>query len=260
MDLENAKNPDALKMLKDLADSGDYESQKLLGYAFFLGKDVNKNIYTSERWYQLAYKNVDAPKEELPEIAYYLGVIISRKGEYNEALKILESLEDNLSITPVLRGHVKCTMAEIYYDLKNYEKCKDLCEEIYYESHTPEIKFVEYGDIWPVLIRLSDIYLFEKSYARSLELFKIIEMQIGNRVLSDVFYNNYGYASEMCKDYSNAMKQYTKAYELGCIFAGLNMGNMYNEGLGVDVDKVKGSEYFEKCKKNVEKWKGARNR
>ena len=88
---------------------------------------------------------------------------------------------------------------------------------------------------------------------------KIVETKLG-KTIYDGFYNNYGYAAEMCEDYSNAMKYYTKAYKLGCLFAGLNIGNMYNEGLGVETDKVKGAEYFGKCDKDIESWRISRNR
>ena len=70
--------------------------------------------------------------------------------------------------------------------------------------------------------------------------------------------NNIGYAHEMCENFGDALKYYILASEKGCAFATLNIGYLYDNGLGVEKDTDKAFIYYEKEKNHFERWNESR--
>lgn len=75
-------------------------------------------------------------------------------------------------------------------------------------------------------------------------------------------YNNLGFANEMFKNYTEAHKYYLLASDEGCSnsFANLNLGYLYDNGLGVEKDVNKALVYYEKGHDRLEEWNAVREK
>jgi TPR repeat protein len=62
----------------------------------------------------------------------------------------------------------------------------------------------------------------------------------------------------MCEKNKEALMYYMLSSSKGCLFADLNLGYMYENGLGVPIDLVTAAKHYEKGKSELSRWKEAR--
>jgi len=73
-------------------------------------------------------------------------------------------------------------------------------------------------------------------------------------------WNNIGFANEMCGIYDEALKYYSLSANKNCSFANLNIGFLYDNGLGVEKNTEIASSYYEKGKESLESWQLSREK
>jgi hypothetical protein len=120
MQSENTTNPELIDMLKVMAETGDYESQKSLAYIYFEGEGVKKDIDLSLHYSQISIENSECIDEEKAVILDRIGMIFIEKKDYEHALKLFTNAFD-LCKDAKQKDHLYFSIADTHRILKNDE-------------------------------------------------------------------------------------------------------------------------------------------
>jgi len=253
MDNEGAVNPEGFFMLKMMAEGGDFESQKSLAYMYFQGEDINQNIDQSLFWSNVAISHEECNEEEMLTISSRIGEIFMIHKDYEGALKKFTFIFESANLDPLMKDHAHAAIADAHYHLKD-GKAMEIYEYIVNRQHpvvADDIKKYSYG-------RLGTIYMEKKDFKEAIGAF---HKRVGPEKQADAIHlNSLGYANEMYGNFNEARKYYLLASEKGSLFANLNLGYLYDNGLGVEADSSKAFMYYEKGADCLEEWRTAREK
>jgi TPR repeat protein len=242
-------NPELIETLKVMAETGDYESQKVLAHIYFESEGVEKDLDVSLYYSQISTENDECIDEEKVTILDRMGRIFCEKKEYERALKLFAN------------AHDLCKDAkhkdELYFFIADTYRC---------------LKDGKYEDMFKLIIERTDPQFPNNILKSVFRLLGAFRMKEGNYLGSCSYYtqavklgeddaeilNNTGYASEMCGKNKEAIMYYMLSSAKGCLFADLNLGYMYENGLGVPKDEVTAAKHYEKGKEELSRWKEAR--
>lgn len=274
--IEGTQNKELIMMLTVLATDGDFESQKMLSYIYFEGECINKNIDLSLHWSNLAIDNKECNKQELTTISIRIGEIFIMQKKYSEALEQFMSILEFPDLDISTQDIVNISIADVYYILND-----DKYLEIYESIANRQWPVIEINLKKLVYRTLSIIYMNKRYFKKAIEIYHrriALNLRTQNHILSDEsqsrlnnsstkpddthiddsnIFNNLGFANEMLENYSDAHMYYLLAIEKNCSysFANLNLGYLYDMGLGVEKDAKKAFTYYEKGNDSLEEWK-----
>lgn len=235
MNNEGAQNEELIDMLKMLGGTNDLESQITLAYMYFHGEGIDKNLDMSLFWCNLVLVHDECDDETRLEIEFRIGKIYLDQKRYTEGLNHLTELYEKCKNDRIL-----IYIADAHFALGDG---KDV--EIY-ESLTT--KQLDNDDIKYINGRLGYIYMTRRDFSKAIIWLTKSEM-------NSYTLNNLGFANEMLKNFSQAHNYYLQSAEKNYAFANLNLGYLYDNGLGVEKDTDKAFLYYEKGSDELEEWK-----
>lgn len=254
MDDEGAANPDAISMLKILAEDDDFESQKSLSYMYYEGEGIKKDMDKSLFWANVALSNIECNEEEMLTINIRIGYILMTQKDYEGALKKFIDIFNSDELDSKAKHTIHISIADNYYYLKEDSKALEIYNNIINDEHseiTDENKNYIYKNLGVIYINKKDFKLAIDVLHKNLKL----KADPDNDVL-----NNIGFANEMFGNFDDAYKYYLLASEKNSIYANLNLWYLYENGLGVEKDNNKALVYYEKGKDHIDEWKICREK
>ena len=252
MDNEGAANPELVSMLKMLAEDGDFESQKMLAYMYYEGEGFNENINESLFWSNVCISNIECNKEEMLTLNIRIGYILRKQKNYDGALEKFNSILNSDDVDTKTKEEINISIADIYYDVKDDFKAEEIYNNIINKQDiTNEKKIYIYK-------RLSHIYMNKRDFKKAIDILEE-GIKLTNPPDENIL-NSFGFANEMYGNFTKAFEYYSLASIKGSIYGNLNLGYLYNSGLGVEKNLIKALMYYEKEKDSLEEWKISREK
>ena len=253
MDNEGAINSELISMLKMLAEDGDFESQKSLSYMYYEGEGLDKNIEKSLFWANFAISNIECNKEEMLTINIRIGYILMNQKDYEGSLKKFIFILNSDDVDLKIKNEINISIADIYYDIKEYYKAEEIYNNII-NKQDPDI--TDNTRIY-IYIRLGHIYMNKKDFSKAIDILNK-GIKLGTPSDKNIL-NSIGFANEMYGNFIKAFEYYSLASTKGSIYSNLNLGYLYENGIGVEKDHDKALMYYEKGKDHLEEWKISRD-
>lgn len=256
---EGAENSELVLMLKTMAENNDFESQKNLAYMYFRGEGINKNMDLALFWFNIASAHIECDREEKLTINIAIGKLYIAQQNYAQSLQKFTDLFELPNLLQDIKDEIHLYIAELH-GLLNDGSGKDIEIYEYFTNRThPKVydNAMKYSNM-----RMGDHYMTKKDFNQAIISYnKSNGLKIFSEEHADIItrsINNIGYANEMCGNFSEAHKYYTLASEKDYLFSTLNLGYLYENGLGVEKDMDKALEYYEKGASCLDEWKRAR--
>jgi hypothetical protein len=256
---EGVINSECFEFVKMMAETGDFISQSNLANMYYEGEGVNKNLNQSLRWSKLAVENEECNEEEEMLITIRITKILFSQKNYKEALEKSNVVFGFKNLKQEFKDSVQIDIAIMHTDLKDGEDLK-----IYEYLINRKVPVIKDDAVKFILEKLGFIYLTNKEFEKCIASFtKSLEIKT-NYDLHGAYvaniYNSIGYANELIKNYEEAHKFYLIGIDKGSVYSNLNLGFLYEKGLGVDVDAEKACEYYSKGSDRIEEWSMAREK
>ena len=245
---------EVVEMLKVMGEGGDLESQVNLVDLYYRGEGVERDYYKSIYWAEQVINHPDAPDEYKIRNHLHIGQVLIFLKKNDEALKHYRMVLSFPNCSDVCRDVTELGIADALF-LDKQEGFIQIYEAIL-QRHTEPLTKTR------ALLMLGSSYIsgfgVPIDYSKGINLQKRALALSPDGEFSSVSLNDIGFAYEATKDYEQAMAYYLRADEKGSRFAPLNIGFLYQHGLGVDADSSIADKYYVRGKDFLEEWKLAR--
>lgn len=222
---------------------------------YFEGESINKNMDLSLHWSNLAIMHNECDDEELLTINFRICKILCNQKKYKELLKKATSMIESKNLSQINKDRCNIIIVDAHYFLKDGQDI-----EILKQLSGRQYPILEDTILKCVHEKLGNFYMENKNFKEAIDEYnKLIKL----KEIDSHFYNNLGFAEEMCKNFDNAFRYYKLALEKESLisektssFANFNLGYLYDNGLGVDKDSM----HYQKGEKYLDEWEISREK